>query len=112
MAGYNTVSEVLHLRKKALVVPRSGPSAEQRMRCALLAERELIDVLYPEEVTPENLARRLLADLVREDYPSHDACVDTTGGRRAANLLMELINGKAKKAYAAAGKGRAIHLGP
>src|SRR5262249_28264089 len=28
MAGYNTIAEVLYLRKKALVVPRAGPSAE------------------------------------------------------------------------------------
>ena len=50
MAGYNTLSEVLFVGKKALVIPRSGPSAEQRMRSALLAQRGLIDVLYPENV--------------------------------------------------------------
>jgi hypothetical protein len=32
MAGYNTISEILRYRKRAIVVPRSGPSAEQTIR--------------------------------------------------------------------------------
>jgi predicted glycosyltransferase len=96
MAGYNTLSEVLHLRKKALVIPRSGPSAEQRIRCTLLAKRGLIDVLYPEEVTTEMLAERLLSDLERDDYPAYDKSIDTTGARQAATCLIHLVNGNRK----------------
>jgi predicted glycosyltransferase len=96
------MSEVLHLRKKALVIPRSGPSCEQRMRCALLAARGLIDVLYPEQVTPESLAQRLVTNLARDDYPLNNAGIDTTGGQRAATRLMELIKPRARKVYAAA----------
>ena len=101
MAGYNTLSEVLHLRKKSLVVPRSGPSAEQRIRSALLAKRGLIDVLYPEEVTKESLAKRLLTNLERDDYPVEDKSIDTGGARRAVGCLMELMNTRVKTAYAA-----------
>lgn len=101
MGGYNTLSEVLHLGKKALVVPRSGPSAEQKMRCALFAARGLIDVLNPEDLTPQNLAKRLLIDLAREDYPAHDKRLDTNGGRLAATRLTELIHTRVAKAYAA-----------
>src|SRR2546429_938119 len=32
MAGYNTLYQLLRLRKKGLVIPRSGPSAEQQTR--------------------------------------------------------------------------------
>jgi predicted glycosyltransferase len=102
MAGYNTLSEVLALRKKALVVPRSGPSAEQRIRSALFAQRRLIDVLYPEEVTPESLAERLLQDLERTDYPAQSENIDLRGGQRAATCLTELIKLRTRKAYAAA----------
>jgi predicted glycosyltransferase len=101
MAGYNTLSEVLHLRKKALVVPRSGPSAEQRIRSTMLAKRGLIDVLYPEYLTPEMLAVRLLANLERSDYPALDQGLDTTGGKQAAAHLIELINGTVKRRYVA-----------
>jgi predicted glycosyltransferase len=101
MGGYNTLSEVLHLKKKALVVPRSGPSSEQRMRCSLFAGRGLIDTLSPEEVTPENLANRILTDLARDDFPVSDTSIETTGGRRAAECLIELISTRMRKAYAA-----------
>jgi predicted glycosyltransferase len=40
MGGYNTLCEALRHRKKILVVPRSGPSMEQRMRAGLFARRE------------------------------------------------------------------------
>jgi predicted glycosyltransferase len=91
MAGYNTLAEVLRLRQKALVVPRAGPSAEQRMRARLFMERGLIDALDPDELSVQTLAERLLADLEREDYPSPDAAVDTQGAPRAVDCLLRLV---------------------
>src|ERR671932_1255793 len=88
MAGYNTLAEVLRLGHKALVVPRAGPSAEQQMRCHLFAQRNLIDVLYPGQLSPQTLAERLLLDLERNDYPSHDEAVDTRGLHAVAALLL------------------------
>ncbi len=41
MAGYNTISEIMHFRKNAIVVPRAGPSAEQTMRTRIMSERGL-----------------------------------------------------------------------
>ena len=95
MAGYNTLSEVLSLRKKALIVPRSGPSAEQRMRTRLFAERGLIDTIEPESLSPSELAERLLRDLERDDYPAPDETIDTRGAERAAARLLELIHERA-----------------
>jgi predicted glycosyltransferase len=92
MAGYNTLSEVLYLKKKALVVPRPGPSAEQRMRAGLFAERGLIDVLDPADLTPETLARRLVEDLQRTDYPVDGEAIPLDGARQAAGRLMELVS--------------------
>src|SRR5437667_12110846 len=43
MAGYNSLCQVLQLRRKSLVVPRSGPSAEQQMTARVFAERGLVD---------------------------------------------------------------------
>ena len=91
MAGYNTVSEVVYLKKKALIVPRPGPSAEQRMRARLFAERGLIDVLDPTDLSPESLARRLLEDLERTDYPVDGKVVPLDGARQAAGWLLELL---------------------
>lgn len=91
MAGYNTLSEVLYLKKKALVIPRSGPSAEQTTRARLLAERRLIDVLEPANLSPENLAQRLVEDLERGDYPLADRALPMDGARQAASRLAELL---------------------
>jgi len=98
MAGYNTLSEVLYLKKKALVVPRGGPSAEQRTRARLFAQRRLIDVLDPADLSPGTLAQRLAEDLERNDYPAEDAALPMDGARRAVDRLLELMG---ERAYAA-----------
>jgi len=95
MAGYNSLSEILHLKKKALVIPRRGPSAEQTTRARLFRERGLIDAVFPDELSPRNLAKRIMADLDRTDYPSPDPSVELCGGRRAAARLVELAGAKA-----------------
>src|SRR5919197_6697859 len=91
MAGYNTLSEVLYLKKKALVVPRSGPSAEQTTRARLLAERRLIDVLHPADLSPEKLAERLLEDLERSDYPVPEGALPMDGATEAAARLQQML---------------------
>ena len=84
----STLAEVLHLGRKALVVPRPGPSAEQQMRCRLFEQRNLIDVLYREQRSSQTLAERLLLDLERSVNPSHDGVVDTRGLHVVAALLL------------------------
>ncbi len=91
MAGYNTLSEVLYLRKKALVVPRSGPSAEQSTRAGLLAQRGLIDVFNPADVSPEQMAERLVQDLERTDYPHPQGAIAMDGATQAVNRLLEVL---------------------
>jgi predicted glycosyltransferase len=94
MAGYNTLSEVLYLKKKALVVPRGGPSAEQRTRARLFAQHQLVDVLDPTDLSPEELAKRLLKDLERNDYPPQSGNLPMDGAAQAADRLLELLQEK------------------
>jgi predicted glycosyltransferase/glutathione synthase/RimK-type ligase-like ATP-grasp enzyme len=98
MAGYNTLSEVLYLKKKALVVPRPGPSAEQRMRAELFAKRGLIDVLDPTDLSPETLAQRLVEDLDRTDYPAVADGIPLDGAKQAADRLIEHLRNAAHAA--------------
>jgi len=91
MAGYNTLCQVLQLRKKALVVPRSGPSAEQQMRARLFSERGLADVILPEDLIPKKMAAKLMEDLQRKDDPPYDSAINTNGGRNAAARLAQLL---------------------
>jgi len=90
MGGYNSLCEIVSLRRKALVVPRLGPRAEQRMRARLFQEKGLIDVLDPREVSARRLAKRVMVDLERADFPSPTATIDTAGSVKAAGRLLEL----------------------
>lgn len=89
MAGYNSLYQLLRMRKKGLVIPRSGPSAEQQTRARLFAERGLVDVIHPQELSPKRLAEKILDDLERKDYPLYESTFDTNGSRRAADRLAE-----------------------
>jgi predicted glycosyltransferase len=63
MGGYNTVCELLTLHKRAVVVPRVKPVAEQGIRAARMAARGLLRTLHPQDLTPATLWRVLRAEL-------------------------------------------------
>ena len=65
MAGYNTVSEILRFRKRAILVPRPGPSAEQRMRASILSQRGLVTAIDPCELSPMHMASAIVDTLSR-----------------------------------------------
>jgi predicted glycosyltransferase len=89
LGGYNSVCEVLKWRKKALVVPRPGPSAEQRTRSHLFAQRDLIRVLEPEALTPARLADALGA-LMRDDIvPAERNLPALDGAERSASVILD-----------------------
>ena len=89
MAGYNSLCEVLSWRKRALVVPRSGPSAEQRIRSELFSRRGLIRVLDPADLTPDRLAAELARLLYGDDIPELANIPPLDGARQAAMLLLD-----------------------
>jgi predicted glycosyltransferase len=91
MAGYNTLSEVLSLNKRALVVPRAGPSAEQRMRAGLFANRGLLEMLDPSDLTPELMAQRLTVALQSRNGHVQDRGFQMDGAGQAASCLLELL---------------------
>jgi predicted glycosyltransferase len=63
MAGYNTSVEVLRTKTPSILIPRAGPSAEQRTRARLFSEKRWVDMIDPDELTPENLAQRISSHL-------------------------------------------------
>jgi predicted glycosyltransferase len=60
MAGYNTLVETIRLGKRPVVIPRSGPSAEQRMRTRVFADRNLVHEVDPTPLTPSSMAELIL----------------------------------------------------
>jgi predicted glycosyltransferase len=67
MAGYNTVCEILSLRKRAVVVPRVRPVPEQWMRAERMSRLGLFKVVHPDGLTPQELMRALRTELERDD---------------------------------------------
>jgi predicted glycosyltransferase len=73
MGGYNTVGEILSLRKRAVVVPRTQPVEEQWIRAQRMAELGLFAAIHPDQLTPSGLAQAILQELshaARVDQPS------------------------------------------
>ena len=89
MGGYNSLVEVLQWGKKALVVPRSAPSAEQQLRSRLFADRGLVRMLEPEQLSPAKLCDALLALLKDDAVPLASKVPPLDGARRAAALLLQ-----------------------
>lgn len=93
MSGYNTTVEILQSGVRALIVPRSGPSAEQTMRASRFAERGWVSWLPSDELSSETLAAAILQTL---DAPTPVllARPDLAGRQRAALQLLESRDGR------------------
>ena len=91
MAGYNTTAEILRHARRALLVPRTGPSAEQRMRASRFAERGWVRWLSPDSLTPEALASMMVEALVGPSPVVSDP-PDLSGRDRAAQHLVSVLD--------------------
>jgi predicted glycosyltransferase len=88
MAGYNTISEILHFRKNAIVVPRAGPSAEQSIRSRLMSERGLFSTIHPTRLTAGNLSE-LIWQKLHNGHGMNDAMLpNLNGASRVAELVL------------------------
>jgi predicted glycosyltransferase len=94
MGGYNTVCEVLGLAVPALIVPRTSPRLEQLMRARRLADRDLVQWLHPECLSPRVVAGALacIADTPRDDLRGRMTALAHTGVDNTAILLSELLS--------------------
>ncbi|MEJ7710236.1 MAG: glycosyltransferase [Pyrinomonadaceae bacterium] len=92
MGGYNTICEILSLRKRAVIIPRARPVHEQWMRAQRLGERGLFKVIHPDGLTPDNLMRCLLAELdAHQSNTFSEESVDLDALPRMANLISDLL---------------------
>jgi len=85
MGGYNAVCEIVASGSRALVVPRAR-AREQLIRARRLAALGALDMLEPERLSPDAIAR-WLADGPAEPAPRPRADVDLDGLDRIPALL-------------------------
>ena len=90
MGGYNTICELLTLRKKAVVVPRVRPVEEQKIRAERMASLNVFKTILPDELTP-----RLLQEAIVEQFETAGSGselrgrVDLSALPRISEILME-----------------------
>ena len=93
MAGYNTVCEILTLRKRAVVVPRVHPVEEQRIRADRMSKRALFQMILPADLSPQLLMDAVVSHL---DSPHTSAAegedaIDLGALPRVRRLVMDLL---------------------
>lgn len=97
MAGYNTSVEILRMKKPAILIPRPGPSAEQRTRARLFANRHWVDTIDPEDLNIANLGQKIISRLRRTFDVQPFTRPDLHGVDVAANQIMALLSQEREK---------------
>ena len=67
MGGYNTISEVLSLKKKAIIIPRISPTKEQWIRANQMANMKLLKTIHPDKLTSQILIDKVITELGLND---------------------------------------------
>ena len=89
MGGYNSVTEAVAARCPTIVIPRIGPSSEQRLRAECLARLGHVETISLEMLDPKALARRF----VRRERPRRPAVdLPLNGASKAAALIAERLS--------------------
>jgi predicted glycosyltransferase len=92
MGGYNTVCEALQSGVPTLVIPREGPSAEQRTRADYLSTLGVLETL-PTPVDPAALAERA-AVLLKRPISERELRLPMRGREEVARTLLALLRGE------------------
>lgn len=88
MAGYNTSVELLAARKKAILVPRSVPREEQRLRAGMLAKLGLVSYAEAGPDLADSLASLVPQVLAAPPIPEQAwSSVDLQGAERVVSHL-------------------------
>ncbi|WP_298824586.1 glycosyltransferase [uncultured Piscinibacter sp.] len=92
MGGYNTVCELLTLRKRALLVPRVKPGQEQCIRAERMAALGLVRMLHPELLGVTTLMAALQAELTAWSAQQQPPALRRIDGlARVTEALFELL---------------------
>jgi predicted glycosyltransferase len=97
MAGYNTSAEILRTKTPAILIPRAGPSAEQRTRARLFSAKRWVDTIDPDELTPETLADCISSHLMHPNGIKPNALPNLSGAAVAAKHTLAVLASKKER---------------
>jgi predicted glycosyltransferase len=100
MAGYNTSVEIMRMKTPAILIPRPGPSAEQRTRARLFSQRNWVDMIDPDELTPDNLAESIVSHLNHTNDNHQSDLPNLQGAVVAANLTLAVLAPEKERGFA------------
>jgi predicted glycosyltransferase len=90
MGSYNTLVEAIHLKKKALVIPREGPSQEQKIRTNIFEKLGLVKGLpSPLSLTPQILAKEVKKALNDSWSPKQE--INLNGRKETVKCLKKIL---------------------
>jgi predicted glycosyltransferase len=95
MGGYNTFCEILSFDKRALIMPRTAPRAEQYIRAARAAELGLVSMLLPGDATDPMEVADAMRALPSRRRPSKTHIPGLLDGLSAINSLVDQYLGGA-----------------
>ncbi len=105
MGGYNTICELLTLKKRAIVVPRTRPVQEQWIRADRMSRLGLLRALHPDHLTPKTLMSLVGEELAQRNVlrqALHQIDLDgLTGMTRWLDALGEAAEPSAQPYYPA-----------
>jgi predicted glycosyltransferase len=91
MAGYNTTVEILRSGRRAILIPRPRPSAEQRMRARLFAAHGWVTMIDPDDLGVENVSQTVLKSLGQEAGTTPAPAAMVAGVSRVVEQLLALL---------------------
>jgi predicted glycosyltransferase len=106
MAGYNTVTEILALGRRGVLVPRTAPRREQWIRARLLSRHGLVHMLGPERATPQRLAETVARSLASHARRPSADLVAFEGAEHAVAAIRSLLASDEAQSFKTAGKSR------
>ena len=90
MGGYNTIGEIVSLKRRAVVVPRIHPVEEQWIRAERMAELGLFTTIHPDKLTPVLLTQAICQELAIQ--PSRtDYGLDLNASPRITDAMLNLL---------------------
>jgi predicted glycosyltransferase len=87
--------EILRSGRRALIIPRVGPSAEQRMRAQLFAQQGWVETLSPDNLAPDLVADAVVGALGRGPQMRPEAQPNLRGIQNAAEQLLTPLSERA-----------------
>ncbi|NOU23300.1 MAG: glycosyltransferase [Methyloglobulus sp.] len=93
MGGYNTVCELLTLRKRAIVIPRVMPVQEQWIRAERMSKLGLLRTIHPEKMTPSILMAAVQDELSKVNvHPKNLYQINLNGLSGVCDSINALMN--------------------